>query len=181
MSFKAKLIQSMSLCIAVAATPVMAQQSTAAGKSQSIRLTCPAGTVQKGGKVSKDQGTFCVKAAQAGNEPVLHGPYIDFWANGQKQSEGQYLDGARSGRWTFWDANGVKTGETEFVAGDYSGTRVEYYSNGNKKLEQMWVKGKKEGLETAYAEDGKKIYEAEFKGGQSVKEQRFDNGRAAAK
>ncbi|NTX15521.1 hypothetical protein HUA76_32610 [Myxococcus sp. CA056] len=91
-----------------------------------------------------------------------HGPYVDFWATGQKQSEGQYKDGFRSGHWTFYDANGVKTGETQFENNDYHGRRVQFHPNGSKKMEQTWVKGKREGSEATYTEDGKKASEVRY-------------------
>jgi antitoxin component YwqK of YwqJK toxin-antitoxin module len=151
----------------VAAAPALAGD-TAVGRQ--VHLDCPAGTVQKGGKVNKDLGVFCVKAAGANSsqKSSLHGPYVDFWANGQKQSEGQYKDGLRTGRWTFWDANGVKTGETEFLNNDYHGQRVEFHPNGAKKLEQTWVNGKREGVEAFYAEDGRKVSEARYSGDKKV-------------
>jgi len=178
----AKLLQVVALCSAVVAIPAIAGQPEGAGKEQFVRLNCPNGTLQKGGKVTKDYGVFCAKTgAQSGREAVLHGPYVDFWANGQKQSEGQYRDGFRTGRWTFWDANGVKTGETEFAGGNYHGTRIEYHANGNKKLVQSWANGKKEGSEVGYSVDGQKVYQAEFRDGHAVSEQRLENGRSVAK
>ena len=47
------------LCVTVAAAPALAED-TSVGRQ--IRLDCPAGTVQKGGKVTKDMGVFCIKA-----------------------------------------------------------------------------------------------------------------------
>lgn len=149
------------LCMTVVAAPALAED-TSVGRQ--VRLDCPAGTTQRGGKVNKDMGVFCVKAGSSGNmdKASLHGPYVDFWANGKRQSEGQYKDGFRTGRWAFYDANGVKTGETEFERNDYHGQRVEFHPNGSKKLEQTWVKGKREGVEAAYAADGRKVSEVRY-------------------
>ncbi len=147
------------LCVAAFATHALAEDS-AIGRE--VRLECPAGTVQKGGRVSKDMGVFCVRVGSTPQKPALHGPYMDFWASGQKQSEGQYKDGFRSGRWTFYDANGVKTGETQFENNDYHGQRVEYFPNGAKKMEQTWVKGKREGVEATYTENGQKVSEVQY-------------------
>jgi hypothetical protein len=164
----------------VVAAPVFAEQSSTA-VGQPIQLNCPAGTVQRGDKVSKDNGVFCVKVGtQAGQESMRHGPYVDFWPNGQKQSEGVFQDGFQFGRWTFWNADGVKTSEIDFSRSVYHGTRVEYHANGNKKLVQSWVKGKQDGIETMYAEDGQKVAESEFRDGHRTKAQRFENGRPVA-
>lgn len=162
------------MALAVAAAPAAFAGGTA-------QLNCPAGTVQKGGKVQKSEAVYCSKAKPQAGEPAIHGPYVDFHANGGKQSEGQYENGFRTGLWTFWDANGVKTGETNFSAGDYHGTRIEYHANGNKKVEQQWTRGKKEGLSVSYAEDGQKVAEMHFQGDRMVKEQRFENGKPVAK
>lgn len=137
----------------------------------SVKLDCPAGTVQRGTKVSARDGVYCVKtaASRKAGEPVAHGPYVDFHANGQKRSEGQYVDGFRSGQWHFFDANGAKSGETEFAGGDYNGRRVEFHPNGQKKLEQQWVKGKREGMETAYAKDGTTVRQVKYTQDRGVK------------
>lgn len=149
------------LCLTVAATPALAED-TSVGRQ--VHLECPSGTIQKGGKVNKNMGVFCVKSGGSGDmdKASLHGPYVDFWANGQKQSEGQHKDGFRTGRWTFYDANGVKTGETEFERNNYHGQRVEYFPSGSKKVEQTWVKGKREGVEVAYSEDGKTVSQVRY-------------------
>ncbi|MBZ4398974.1 hypothetical protein VZQ01_34175 [Myxococcus faecalis] len=155
------------LAIAVVSAPALAGDASA---GQGVRLECPAGTTQKGSKPTKDLGVFCIKTGGSSDldKVVRHGPYVDFWANGQKQSEGQFKDNLRTGRWTFYDANGVKTGETEFERNDYHGKRVEYFANGTKKLEQAWVKGLQDGLEVVYAEDGRTVSQARFAAGKPV-------------
>lgn len=163
----------------VAAPMVFASGTSTGSDGQTVRLVCPAGTVQKGSKVT-NEAVYCMKTKPQSGEPVPHGPYVDFYKNGQKQSEGQYKDGFRSGHWTFWDANGMKAGETDFEAGDYHGARVEYYPNGNKKLEQQWVHGKRDGVVAAYSANGQKVSETSFRGDRVVKEQRFENGKPVA-
>lgn len=171
-------IRMVALCVTVAATSAFAE-GAATYTGQKIQLTCPAGTVQRGERIDKNMGVFCAKVGEQGSKgrPTLHGPYVDFWSNGQKQSEGQYQEGSRTGHWTFWDANGVKTGETTFTAGNYHGARVEFYSNGNKKLEQRWVNGKRDGVVVSYAQDGQKTAETAYKADRVVSEQRFENGQ----
>jgi antitoxin component YwqK of YwqJK toxin-antitoxin module len=121
------------------------------------------------------RAAFCKKTGkQEGNEPSVHGPYVAFWANGQKQAAGQNKDGFPAGLWTFWDENGVKTGETEYLRGNYHGPRVEFYANGNKKTEEQWRNGKREGLAVAYTEEGKKVAERHYEAGRMVKETMVD-------
>ncbi|MFP2901565.1 toxin-antitoxin system YwqK family antitoxin [Corallococcus sp. 4LFB] len=132
-----------------------------------VQLSCPAGTVQKG-KTTKNESVYCVKTASTDIKPKLHGPYVDFWPNGQKQSEGLYLNGFRSGHWTYWDANGVKTGETEFVAGDYHGERVQYFANGKPKMIEQYRNGIRNGTVQEMSEDGKVVRESHFEKGKEV-------------
>ncbi|NTX01453.1 toxin-antitoxin system YwqK family antitoxin [Myxococcus sp. CA040A] len=152
------------LCVTFAASHAMAED-TSVGRE--VRLNCPAGTLQKGTRVSKDLGVFCVKSS-GDDKGSHHGPYVDFWANGQKQSEGQYKDGFRTGHWTFYDTNGVKTGETQFVNNDYHGQRVQFHPNGAKKMEQTWVKGLREGVEATYTADGQKVSELRYEAGKPM-------------
>ncbi|MFY1824952.1 toxin-antitoxin system YwqK family antitoxin [Myxococcus fulvus] len=146
------------LCVTFVAPHAMAED-TSVGRE--VHLNCPTGTVQRGTQVSKDLGVFCVKSTGS-EKGSPHGPYVDFWANGQKQAEGQYKDGFRTGLWTFYDANGVKTGQTQFEANDYHGQRVQFHPNGAKKMEQTWVKGSREGVEATYTADGQKVSEVRY-------------------
>ncbi|MBN9686694.1 MULTISPECIES: toxin-antitoxin system YwqK family antitoxin [unclassified Corallococcus] len=132
-----------------------------------VKLSCPAGTVERT-RSSPNGAAYCVKTNQKVREPVLHGAYVDYWANGQKQSEGQYQDGFRTGRWTFWDANGVKTGETEFVAGDYHGTRVQYFANGKPKMIEEYRKGLRSGSVQELNENGQLVRQSQFHDGHEV-------------
>lgn len=170
-----------SLCLAMSAAPVLASESGVTISGGTVRLDCPAGTVQNTTKIAKDTDVYCKKTAkQDGNEPTRHGPVVSFWANGQKRVMGQTQDGFKVGKWTFWDENGVKTGETEFLKSHYHGTRVQFHANGTKKEEQQWVKGKREGLTVTYAENGQKVSEMHFAGDRMVKEQRFEDGKPVA-
>lgn len=182
MSLK-NLSRAFTLCVAISAVPALADESGIKISGQTVRLDCPAGTVQNTTQVSKDMAAFCKKTGtdkQGAKEPVTHGPYVAFWANGQKQAVGQNKDGFPSGLWTFWDENGLKTGETEFVRGNYHGTRVEFYANGQKKGEEQWSNGTREGISVAYAENGQKVAERHYAAGKVVKETAFENGKPVA-
>jgi antitoxin component YwqK of YwqJK toxin-antitoxin module len=111
-------------------------------------LQCPAGTQQ----LAESDAVLCARTT--GGQRVFHGPYVAFWPNGVRQSEGQYVDGFRSGRWAFHDANGVPTGETWFKAGSYDGLRIELNPDGSKRLEEQWVAGKRQGLQKQWSAAG---------------------------
>jgi antitoxin component YwqK of YwqJK toxin-antitoxin module len=137
------------------------------GFAADVQVTCPEGSAQKG-KVGKDEAVYCSKANRKAGEPVFHGPYVDFWANGQKQSEGQFLNGFRTGHWTFWDATGVKTGETDFAEGDYHGTRVQFFANGKPKMIEQYKKGFRNGTVQEMSEDGQVVRQARYENGHEV-------------
>ncbi|WP_375772506.1 hypothetical protein NR798_16990 [Archangium gephyra] len=163
-----KIVSRTLAILAMTAAPVALAEGASSANAAEVRLACPAGTVQKGRKVSKTEGVFCVKVSSRDGEAQLHGPYVDFHSNGQKQSEGQYSDGARAGLWTFWDANGVKTGETQFAGGNYHGKRVEYFPNGKQRLVEEYANGKRNGLVQEFSEDGKVVRQAQYRDDQQV-------------
>jgi len=42
---------------------------------------------------------------------VRHGPFIEWYVNGQKRDEGRYDHGKQVGLWTYWEEGGRKTAE----------------------------------------------------------------------
>lgn len=50
-----------------------------------------------------------------------HGWYIGWYGNGQKASEGEYVDGKRHGTWSFWHKNGQKRLEAGYRMGEKQG------------------------------------------------------------
>ena len=103
-------------------------------------LSCPPGTQQAGGSKSPLEAVVCVRFDKDGGR-IFHGPYVAFWPNGQRQAEGQYEDGWRTGTFTFFDKDGVKTGVTTFKHGEYDGARVEFSPNGQPSLTERYVNG----------------------------------------
>jgi len=61
-----------------------------------------------------------------------------FYENGQKRAEGEFLDGKKHGKWTYW------------------------YENGSKEMEEEYVQGKPHGNRTYWDIDGEKLGEGEF-------------------
>lgn len=123
-------------------------RSAAAAVKPLVQLQCPSGAQQ----VVEADAVLCAQVSQG--QRVFHGPYVAFWPNGVRQSEGQYVDGFRSGRWVFHDANGVPSGETWFKAGSYDGLRVELNPDGSKRLEEQWVAGKRQGAQKQWSAAG---------------------------
>ena len=49
---------------------------------------------------------------------VNHGRYEEWYPNGQRSIEGEYLSGSKHGKWTEWDELGRKTSEKWFENGE---------------------------------------------------------------
>jgi hypothetical protein len=119
---------------------------------QLARVACPAGS--RSMQDLEDLALFCTIGK--GGEKMLQkaGPYQSFWANGVRKSQGQYLDGLRTGAWAFFDEQGAKSLEIEFKADEFHGRRVEYFPNGTVRVEQTWVEGRRQGEQKVTDEKG---------------------------
>lgn len=63
------------------------------------------------------------------------GPWVSYYANGNKMSEGAYRRGEKEGRWMQYWSNGNVKSVADFVGGKFVGYYVCYYENGNKQWE----------------------------------------------
>ena len=81
---------------------------------------CPAGAVLVGEPPPFSFEMFC-----AVPDPKVrwkyHGWYVGWYGNGQKASEGEYVDGKRQGTWIFWHNNGQKRLEAGYRMGEKHG------------------------------------------------------------
>lgn len=104
-------------------------------------LVCPGGTVLRGSAPPNGKDQWCAKAPGDGSSPK-HGPARVWWPGGEKQSEGQYENGAMSGAWTWWHQNGQVSKQGSFVAGKKHGTWLHYAPDGMKIGRADFVAGK---------------------------------------
>jgi hypothetical protein len=126
-----------------------------------VVLSCPTGTKQVGGAKSVFEASLCMRIGRDGMR-IFHGPYVAYWPNGQKQAEGQYDEGFRSGHWVYFDEQGVKNEEINFKMGDYDGQLVEFWPNGQKKLEENYQMGRRQGAHVSYDQAGKVLTKIEY-------------------
>lgn len=76
-------------------------------------VACPSGTLPaRGVAFGTYTSVWCEK-----KDGTKHGPYLEWWENGQKKSVGQYSNGTRDGRWEFYRDNGQPDSTVEFRAG----------------------------------------------------------------
>ena len=122
---------------------------------------------------------------------VNDGPYIEYYPDGQKFCEGNYIKGVMDGDWSYWHPNGelcktltLKNGKPEgafevhradgtleakqsFKNGIRDGEWVSYFADGKTpKVKANILAGKVEGERTTYFENGQLRQQANFKAGQ---------------
>jgi hypothetical protein len=158
-----KLVGAVTLALSLAGSAAFAGGTTS--KAANVKLDCPSGTKPFG---NPDDGIYCRKTVSVDGYNVPHGPYVSYFPNGQKRSEGQYLEGFRSGTWVFYDESGKETGRTEFSKGDYHGKRVQYFASGKPRLVEEYVNGKRQGLTREFSEDGKLVREVLYRDDKKV-------------
>ncbi|MEM9353767.1 MAG: toxin-antitoxin system YwqK family antitoxin [Planctomycetota bacterium] len=86
---------------------------------------------------------------------INHGPYEEYWRNGEKFSEGVFKDGVHHGEWSFWHPNGQLNRTVNFVEGRPDGKWKAYREDGSLEAEREYVDGKREGTWIVYHPDGK--------------------------
>jgi antitoxin component YwqK of YwqJK toxin-antitoxin module len=154
-----KLIRNLILGLGLVGSPAFAEDA-APKAGASTQLNCPQGATQFG---SPNEGIYCRKTVAKDGDNLPHGPYVSFHSNGQRRSEGQYVEGFRSGTWTFYDEAGKETRRTEFSGDSRTGKRVQYFASGKPHIIEEYVSGKRHGLMQEFSEDGKLVREAQFR------------------
>lgn len=97
---------------------------------------------------------------------VKDGYFIRYHKNGERQSEGTYVNGKEEGHWIGYYENGEKECEGVKHENNWNGAMVCYHENGNKSSEGTVVDGGKDGFWKWYAEDGNTLtFYATFKEG----------------
>lgn len=87
---------------------------------------------------------------------------ITYYSNKQKQSEGEFKDDKRHGKWTFWYSNGNKWSEGYFDNGLDDGERNMWYENGQIRIEGKYDKGKQVGIWKFWDEKGNLVKEVDM-------------------
>lgn len=73
-------------------------------------VTCERGTrLSRGTSFQRYTSAWCEKP-----DGTRHGPFIDWWENGQKKTAGLYKEGRRDGVWTFFRETGEVDSQTEY-------------------------------------------------------------------
>lgn len=73
------------------------------------------------------------------------GTWTTWYPNGQKKSEGNYVNGRQEDTWKAWDANGSLLYEFNYKAGRCHGAEIQYHQDGTKWKEQFHRDGVEHG------------------------------------
>ena len=77
------------------------------------------------------------------NAKIKHGHFIYYNENGQKKSEGNFIDDYKMGRWTTWHENGNIDSEGEFENGKRENTWYWYFENGQISAKEKYLADEK--------------------------------------
>jgi antitoxin component YwqK of YwqJK toxin-antitoxin module len=108
---------------------------------------------------------------------VKQGHFIFYHENGQKMSEGNYLNNKVENEWSYWYENGQKKSEGKFLNDKNEGKWSYWYENGQKKSEGNFLSDKREGEWNFWNEKGELTDKEYYKYGQlNSAEGYFENG-----
>jgi antitoxin component YwqK of YwqJK toxin-antitoxin module len=113
--------------------------------------------------VDEGTGYACARA-----DGTFHGGQRGFFRDGEPEHAGEWREGKRSGRWTWWDRQGQKVTEGEYVDGEKSGVWTEW-RGGKKTSEGAYAAGKQVGEWTRwYDTTGQKQSVNSYADGQAI-------------
>ena len=87
---------------------------------------------------------------------------ISYYPGKKPQMEGEFKNGKRDGKWTFWYENGNKWSEGFFKDGKSEGKRTTYYENGKIRYEAFYRSDERVGTWRFYDENGKFLKEVKY-------------------
>jgi hypothetical protein len=126
---------------------------------------CPAGAIYVDDNATHmGGGRGCLVAGDAG--PLREGFWTVMAGDGHTKT-GEYVLGKEEGRWTEFFANGARASEMDFVHGVPDGTQIEWDDKGNKIVERHYKNGALDGMVTITYPDGTVVHQ-EWRNGNPV-------------
>ena len=90
-----------------------------------------------------------------GNTLLYHGPYAEYYSNGQQQKSAQYEHGMKTGEWTFWSKDGGVRKQGRYVNDKQTGTWKKFRADGTLEWIEQYLDGVPSGTWEGFQEDGK--------------------------
>ncbi len=101
-------------------------------------------------------------------EPIRHGLSVTFYPNGQRESEGNYERGKRSGTFAWWYLNGQQKTVGEYQNDIEQSEWTWWHENGMKQASGMFVDGRKTNEWSLWSPEGKLVKRAKAEDGSQV-------------
>jgi YD repeat-containing protein len=95
-------------------------------------------------------------------EDQKHGPWIGWYGNGNKKTEGRYDHDVPVSKFTWWYENGQKQAEGGYEAGLKSGTWTTWHPNGLRESQVTYVDGERIGTWMRWDAQGKLVGMRDF-------------------
>lgn len=122
--------------------------------SEVVPATVVGNTVQRdsydNGKPKVERGL----TKYSDNTLVSNGVYREYYQDGQQFVDGQFVDGAPTGEWTYWRPNGQLAKKVTYDRGRPDGQVEVRRADGTLEARRSYKLGKRDGLWELYAEDG---------------------------
>jgi antitoxin component YwqK of YwqJK toxin-antitoxin module len=111
------------------------------------------------------------------------GTEIDYFPEGQKKAEVEFLNGIVHGNYIVWYANGQKYYDSEWTNGTSQGKYIFFEMDGRKILEGTWRDGMASGKDIFWHKNGQKHFEREHCDGKPCGKwiYWYDNGQIESK
>lgn len=107
-------------------------------------------------------------------EPIRHGLSVTFYPNGQRESEGNYERGQRSGTFAWWYVNGQQKTVGEYQNNVEQNEWTWWHENGMKQASGTFVEGRKTNEWSLWSPEGKLVKRALAEDGTQVADRDTD-------
>lgn len=131
-----------------------------------LALACSACAARHAITLRRDDGTISSTGSQSSG--LRDGHWVDYYANGNKQSEGDYVRDVQDGHWTWWYENGNEEMEGAFVKQRREGEWRSFHANGALRAVGSFENGFEEGPWRFFDETGALEHEGSFEMGRPV-------------
>ncbi|MEQ8907784.1 MAG: hypothetical protein RIC95_01205 [Vicingaceae bacterium] len=132
-----------------------------AGKKDGI-----AKTFKKNGEVEKTEiyrNGYLLSSGIIDNAGLYQGLWETYYLNGQLKSKGEYLDGKKYGKWSYYFQNGTLEQEGFYDKnGEFTGTWKWYYDDSKLLRTEEFRRGLEDGILEEYDRKGNLITKGEF-------------------
>ena len=112
--------------------------------------------------------TVQIQSPEVANEKLANGVKTEYYQDGTKKEECEYLEGKKNGIFKNWYPNGQIEREGTMVNDRWSGDYREWYENGQLCVSGKYVDGKREGEWIFFQEEGESLPPIVFRSGEEV-------------